>query len=192
MRKEKSLQPLFGSAGVRADIILFVSLVFGIVLAMSLPSDVLTRTPSLRVFTDWMAVIPSIGYLQQMSSFPEVTRLFFSVMWVLVPIQALALLRVQGLINIEKSLLSIQRMVSSRFMAHVSLVLVLLLLIVFPIVLLGEGGQDDGGWMVHEIGHRLMSSSRFWLGALGSGLLAAMAAAICIFLMWVVYLFNNN
>ena len=60
---------------------------FGLAIALFAPVDVLERLPFLRPVTDTLAAIfpPILNYAQR-SQFPEVTLIYFSLMWLLSPL----------------------------------------------------------------------------------------------------------
>jgi hypothetical protein len=59
----------------------------GMLLAILLPSDIVTAIPLLGDFTELMSgLIPSIEKIASVSAFPEVTRTYFSVMWATQPL----------------------------------------------------------------------------------------------------------
>ncbi len=71
--------------GGRAEKPLFIYIAIGFTLAL-MPADVLTKFPLLQSFANSMAaLVPSIDPISRISSFPEVTKLFFAVMWFLMP-----------------------------------------------------------------------------------------------------------
>lgn len=65
-------------------------LVIGLMLALLAPRDILSRVPLLDALVGGVAeVIPAVDRFPRVSSFPEVTRLFFAAMWVLFPVATL-------------------------------------------------------------------------------------------------------
>lgn len=63
-------------------------MIFGIVLMMCAPLDVLSQYPFLAVVVDFVSgLIPSINKWAIHSSWPEVTRLFFTYCWLTIPVQ---------------------------------------------------------------------------------------------------------
>jgi hypothetical protein len=147
-----------------ASVIGLSGLMFGLLMALSLPDDVLIRSELVRTFADVMAsLIPSIGNMENMSSFPQATRLFFSTMWSLVPVQIVAMLLVPGFIDIEKILQNFSRTnrVSSRFMAHVSFLFLVVVVVGPAIFLMGGDKSDTAGCVAsHLIGASVVSPIR--------------------------------
>ena len=181
--------------GIKQDIIVALSLFLGLVMATALPVNVLSSVPILQDFTDLFAsIIPSIDHVTTMSNFPEVTRLFFSVMWLFVPLQIAALLYVGRFIDVEVILRKFRgnKTASSNFMSHVALLFLVSMGIFSPMFLIGGDIHNTQGHMPHEVANRLISSSRFWLGLLGSGLLLAVAFCTALLISWFAYIFGIN
>lgn len=73
--------------GTKAELPIIAYMIFGFILALILPTDVLSTHSNLSKFSDWMAsIIPSINSISSISSFPEVTKFFFATMWFLAPV----------------------------------------------------------------------------------------------------------
>jgi hypothetical protein len=120
-----------------------------------------------------------------MSDFPQATRLYFSIAWCAVPLQVLFLLLLPGFVDPEKMIDSLLRTkrVSSRVMAQVTLLFVFLSMLFVAVFLMGGDEADTVGWMPHEIAYRLMSSSRLWMGILGSAFLLGVAFSFAVVLI---------
>jgi hypothetical protein len=72
-----------------AEMPLFIHLALGCLLAFLTPEDILTTNTTFKGFADWMSsIVPSINSISSISSFPEVTKFFFSMMWFCTPIVA--------------------------------------------------------------------------------------------------------
>lgn len=60
--------------------------VLGIILALLTPTKILSMLPPLKGLTSFMtSIVPSIDRVTAVSSFPEVTKLYFSLMWIALP-----------------------------------------------------------------------------------------------------------
>jgi hypothetical protein len=77
--------------GGAAEMPLFIHLALGCLLALLTPEDILTTNTAFKEFADWMSsIVPSINSISSISSFPEVTKFFFSMMWFCMPLVAAA------------------------------------------------------------------------------------------------------
>ncbi len=110
------------------------------------------------------------------------------------PLQIAALLYVGGLIDVEVILRKFRenKTASSNFMSHVALLFLVSVGIFSPVFLIGGDINDIQGHMPHEVANRLISSSRFWLGLLGSGLLLTVAFFTALLISWTAYIFGIN
>lgn len=152
----------------------------GIVLALSLPEDALMRWPWARVFTDAIAgFIPAIDRITVLSSFPQVTRLFGSIFWALVPAGVLLLVAFPEPVKLDIGSLRAHRWRTALGVPMLALAM-LAFMYFFPLGTTAGDLRDPTGhgeWLI-----ALMSTSRFWLGAVGStaflGLVVMLYAAV--------------
>ena len=62
-------------------------LAIGMILALTLPTDVISTNSLIAAFTTSMSeIVPSINKATSVSKFPEVTKAYFSVMWAMQPV----------------------------------------------------------------------------------------------------------
>ena len=159
-------------------VFLFIVL-FSVLLAYSIPKNILSSLPSLKVYTDFMSyLIPSIEQVARWSIYPDVTRLFFSVMWCTIPIQAVMFFKVPGLFEIR---LEVFR--KNRFLITVGILTGFFIIPVF-IFMIGGSPVENQGMMIHEVANRLLQGSLFWLGILGSCITIYVSLQIIIFIKW--------
>jgi hypothetical protein len=94
----------------------------------------------------------------------------------------------------DRWLAGVRRIVPSPFMAHLATLLLMMSLILVPLLIAGDvelrGGT--GGWMVHEVAYRAMSTSRIWLGILGSALVSVAAIAAYFLIEWFKHVLRRN
>lgn len=165
-----------------------ISLSLGTFLALLLPDNPLTRSRLASSFAEVMSsVIPSIDHVAAMSGFPEATRFFFSVMWLLLPLQVVLLTATKGLVDVPKMLENLAKVTTSRLMANLAFLFLFVGILVVALFLMGGDQSDASGGMTHEIAYRLMSNSRFWMGLLGSAYLLVVAFALSAVVKWVGY-----
>lgn len=148
-------------------IALLVALGLSPLLAYSIPDQVLTHWPWAKRFTDVMVtIVPSIERLTEISTFPDVTRLFMSLQWAIWGPLCLWFMMRYGSPN-ERKMIDTLRIMQMRwwyflFMPPLALAFVWFLAF-FPFPDMGKGSHlfDQ---MILWIGE-----SKFWLGIIGSG-----------------------
>lgn len=150
-------------SNARTSMLLVSTLVFGICLAVAMPDDAVSRSVLARAFSDGMStLIPSINYFSKISEVPEVTKVFLSVMWLSVPINAYLFLRIPGSIRFD------QEIVNRKWWALLALAVLAYLLIVRPIIWYPMSSHELTGNAFTPTVLKLVSHSRVWLGVIGS------------------------
>lgn len=163
----------------KGDLMIGYFLTFSFVLAFTIPEAVLTEVSALRSFTSEMAtLIPSIDHLTKRSAFPEITRLYFSVLWTSVPIWVLIFCtKIPGLFSVQH--------VRNRKTLITFLYLTLMPSI--PLFFAYFVGASDGG-KIDRTMVWLLSNNRFGLAAAGSILIAASALALSSIVLWLIHI----
>ena len=99
------LRPLFDNR-FAPPIVMLGPWVLGVIIAVVIPDDILSRTGWLRDYAEWFAnIFPYMSRAAAHSAFPEVTLFFHAVMWTIAPVWLGALL----LIKHDKRLYEKQR-----------------------------------------------------------------------------------
>lgn len=158
--------------------------IFGIGLALIIPEKIFTDYPWLRGFTDIMVdFIPSIGEFTRVSHFPEVTLLFASVMWALLPVLVGILLFILNLMHIESDFIQHVRKKNWIFIvgafASIGIIYWITHGDLTSNIMRGPGVSADI--------FRSVSESRLWMGLFGTGTVLGSAVLIVIIVMWVRY-----
>lgn len=155
--------------------ILASSILLGLMVAVISPNTVLTDSPVLHAFTDFMALlIPGIDRLAKVSQFPEVTRFTSAVLWATVPLQALVS-AYPGVYVFRMEIIRQRKLFA--FICWVAMPLLVLLMASISIQELNPeklARKNLFAW-----GLRSVSESRVWLGVIGGAV--AYSAAVCIF-----------
>jgi hypothetical protein len=122
-------------------------------------------------FADFVSArVPSINSFASVSSFPFTTRMFLSIEWSTVPLLAM-------LIGLQPSLVEPNKRTLLKFSKLKVLLLVLAatgLLVIYPATIQVRGDDLTGG-MLHEWAFRSASTSKVWLGLIGSTVIFAVA-----------------
>lgn len=168
---------------VRNDVIfaccIAIAMLGLVLVSVTVPQDVITRYRFLQDYIDLSrAVIPGIGRLAAVSSFPEVTKLVVSLTWTLVPIfTAVYLLKVR----IPESAFANfrQRPFFLTFSAVVVAISVVLLAVLYDIT-----PQDLEGGMINESVLNTISTSRVGLGLIAGFFSAGIAMMVYMVLIW--------
>jgi len=163
---------IFASAfGVAMLLLVFVALV--------VPQDVVTRN---RFLHDYVAlsstVIPGIQRLAAVSSFPEVTRLVFSLMWTLVPVFTAAYF-----FKVQVPEIFFTRYREKPFFLTFATV-VMAISIVLLAVLFEITPEDLKGGLINESVLRAVSTSRMGLGLIAGFFSAGIAMMVFVVLAW--------
>lgn len=162
------------------ETILALSVLLGLVVAVSASGTVLSESPMLAAFTDFMAsVIPGIDRLAKVSQFPEVTRFTSAVLWATVPLQALAF-AYPGVLIFRTEMIK-RKKIRSLFFWLMAPLLVLIMASVSIHELTAEKleGKNLFAW-----GLRSVSESRVWLGIIGGAVAYSAAGCVFGFLAW--------
>lgn len=161
-----------------AEAIFAFSILLGTTVALLAPVSVLTDSPMLSRFTDFMAsIVPGINKIAKVSHFPEVTRFTSAVLWASVPVQTLLC------------------MYPSVFVPRLDLVrkhkLVLAIgWIVIPLISLYPAYMPEiqvdrlSRSSLFYVGIRHASESRAWLGIIGGIVAYAAAFGLFAFFAW--------
>ena len=153
-----------------------VYLVFGFFLALFTSENVLSEHPGFSKFADWMAsIVPSINSISSISSFPEVTKFFFAMMWFLAPV-VLTITFVRNQPSLEK------RNISLKELFYIVVGIPLCLFISYKIL-------TETGFSPHDLAYTggrgrafltMFSQNRLMLGLIGSWL-----PTFVIFIAWI-------
>lgn len=161
-----------------AEAIFAFSILLGTTVALLAPVSVLTDSPMLSSFTDFVAsIIPGIDRLAKVSSFPEVTRFTSAVLWASVPAQAL-LCFYPGVFVPRLDLVKKKKIFSA--IAWLSLPL----LVLMPAFIPEPKLENFARTTLYHMGLRSVSEDRLWLGILGGAVAYAAAVGIFGFLAW--------
>lgn len=166
--------------GINSDLLIVLWVLIGVVVVFSLPFDGFAKYSMLAGYVDTVAfVVPAIAHLSAMSSFPQVTKTFMSIMWTLIPVCSFLIYmdaRLKGVI-----LNYVFKSASTNMHVRAFLVLTPMTVILFVgIFLMGGDVSDTVGAMPHEAAYRAMSNSRLWLGVLGGLYTFGIALAITV------------
>lgn len=162
-----------------AEAIFVFSILLGTTVALLAPVSVLTDSPMLSSFTDFVAsIIPGINRLANVSSFPEVTRFTNAVLWASVPVQVLLLFYPRVLVP-RFDLISKRKIFS--VIAWMSCPLVVWMIAYIP---QEPKIESFARTTFYHMALRNVSEDRLWLGVVGGAVAHAAAAGIFIFLAW--------
>lgn len=164
-----------------------LSAVIGVLLILALPEHALAHSPLLQSFTDLMATaIPSIDYLTNISIFPEVTRLFLSLMWLFVPFQTAAFLFQSSAIQFDIDKVRKQKV----FYYGGAVFIVLVFIVLWSVMGSTEdpilSRESDRDLFFFEKWIYAIKYSKLMLGVVGSLLLAATAFSFAYFIKLIV------
>ncbi len=161
-----------------AEAIFASSVLLGVVLALFSSPTVLTDSPMLSGFTDFVAsIIPGIDRLAKVSSFPEVTRFTSAVLWASVPVQAL-LCFYPGVFVTRLDLLRKKKMFG--IIAWIACPL----LIAMPAFIPEPKLENFARTTLYNMALRNVSEDRLWLGALGGAVAFSVAFFTFAFVAW--------
>jgi hypothetical protein len=164
------------------DLVIQAWLIFGVVVSMAIPGNILIAHPVANwLSTELSSILGRVGSIERLaavSAFPQVTRFFFTIMWISLPIQTLTLYlahmwsfdpeRYRGTKRQELSILG-------AFLVGIA-----------GIFILGFGSKITVESEVREHGEVTgiidsfvvqMHLSRFWLGVVGQFCFVAIAYA---------------
>lgn len=161
---------------------------FGLILALALPVSATSYPPLVLAFCEAMAhLIPSIEAFESVSAFPVVTRVFLSIHWALIPILAIWIWRSPQLVTPNRSTLS--KWPAWKIVA--ALVVVGLVVIIYPAFVQVRPDDLTGG-MLHERALRKASTSRFWMGLIGSLVIFTIAYFSALVISYVRWLLDTS
>lgn len=164
--------------------------VFGVLLALTLPEDGFNRFPLVDTFCSTMeSLVPSIEKYEQASNFKNVTRSVLSVMWALVPalvVLIIASLRPKQIPEWVRTDYW-RQVIKFLLLSIVAIIFCGALIYFFVVMPVDIQAKVDGEFISRGIvGLKAMSHSRFWLGMMGGGVSLAVALFIW-FLVAYVY-----
>lgn len=164
------------------------AIALGLTLALALPASATSYPAPVLAFCELMArLIPSIEAFESVSAFPVVTRLFLSIHWALVPILVIWIRHSPQLVTPNRSTLS--KWPAWKIVG--ALIVVCLAVIVFPAVV--QVRPDDlAGGMLHERALRAASTSRFWMGLIGSLVIFTIAYFSALVISYVRWLLDTS
>ncbi len=154
---------------------------FGLFLVISLPDNILTHSTLFQRYTDVMAsLVPTIDQITNISTFPQVTRLFLSVMWTLVPVVTVLILRLPGILHFQ-----VNKIKENKFLYTASFIFLPFMIVFVAMFLIAADGADSlEGGMLHELILRNISHSKIWLGFFGSLMMLVLSFVLSGFLKW--------
>lgn len=161
-----------------AEAIFVSSILLGVLVALFASPTVLTDSPALSTFTDFMAsLVPGIDRLAKVSSFPEVTRFTSAVLWASVPVQAL-LCFYPGVFVTRFDLLRKKK--TFGVIAWMTCPL----LIAMPAFIPEPKLENFARTTLYNMALRSVSEDRLWLGVLGGVVAISTAFFIFAFVAW--------
>lgn len=175
------------------EAILASSILLGLTVAIMSPDTVLTDSPILRAFTDFVAsFIPGIDRLAKVSQFPEVTRFTSAVLWATVPLQALV--SAYPGIYVPRFEMIRQKKI---LMFFGWLIMPLLVLMMASVSIHELSIEELARKDIYHWGLRSVSESRIWLGIIGGAVACSVATFIFIFFTfwprtWAIYFGPKN
>lgn len=175
------------------EAILASSILLGLTVAVMSPNSVLTDSPMLRAFTDFIAsLIPGIDRLAKVSSFPEVTRFTSAVLWATVPVQALVF-AYPGVYVPRFEMIRQKKILMFFGWLIMPLVVLMIASVSIRELSIEELARKD----IYHWGLRSVSESRMWLGLIGGVTACSVATFIFIFFTfwprtWAIYFGPKN
>jgi hypothetical protein len=165
---------------VRTDPLLSRPLISGsylslVLIALLTPKDVLTNSAFLASFAQAVAsLVPSINEWAAVSNYPEVTRLFFAVSWVVAP--------AQGLLAYWLPAVHRQMLTHWRGSLGVRLALPLLTIVMLPIFI---WAAVTTGWETQQCVGVCLGRSRAALGFVGAFIPMASGFGCAVIAIWI-------
>lgn len=150
----------------------------GLLAPYIIPEAILDGWSQIYRFASFMSMaIPSIDHLSKLSSFPQLTRLYLSIMWATVPLQiAVFVIKPGGSFSVSH----IRSKLLPITLLYLSLVPAIIL---FAVFLLGSDFGGNGGPYGRIVGG--MANSKLILGLVSTVLVLAVSYFAASFVLWI-------